>query len=172
MKLLTASLFCLAALAPLRPPPQGISAEPIAQPLAPCPNPWPHEPLVVYEVTGGTLVGPVDSLLVVYADGLARYSSSLGPGPGFALTAYVSPSVASQLHATLIGAGALRQCDLPSLTNDVPLSTLTVLRGASLALGNSFSWFLPEDGVVTMEGALATFIAATFPGAPGGGSSF
>ncbi len=139
---------------------------------APCPNPLPHEPLVVYEVTGGTLAGPVDGLLTVYVDGFARFGSSLGPGPGFLFSVQVSPQTADQLHSGLLAAGALRQCDQPDFYNDVPLSTLTVLRGDAKQNGNTFSWFVAEGEVGTIEALLQSFIAATFPLPPTGGGGF
>jgi hypothetical protein len=170
MKLLTAALLSLAVLPAPRESSQGTAAGPVAGPFTPCPNPLPHEPLVVYELTGGALVGPVDSLLAVYSDGLARYSSSLGSGPGFSFTAYVG-SDAQSLHAELIAAGALKECDVEDVWNDVPLSTLTVLRGASRQSGNTFSWWVSEGPVASMEAALTAFIATHFPAAPSGGGS-
>lgn len=169
MKLATLSLLCLAPWMLAAPAPQGVPAQPHAAPLAPCANPIAHEALVVWEVSGGTLLGPVDGLLVVYSDGIARYSSSLGPGPGFAQTAYVG-AAAQTLHQTLVAAGALRQCDIELITSDVPLSTLTVLRNAPSGLANQFSWTLAEGNIVPMEAALNAFVATVFPGAPGGGT--
>lgn len=139
----------------------------------PCPNTLRHEPLVVFEVTGGTLAGPVDSLLAVYDDGLARYSSSIGPGPGFSYTVGVGEAQARGLQADLAAAGALYLCDASDgVVNDVPLSTLTVLRGQTRQAGNTFSWFLPEGPTATIEGVLSAFIAAHFPAPPGGGGGF
>jgi hypothetical protein len=123
-------------------------------------------------VTGGTLAGPVDGMLAVYGDGLARYGSYLGPGPGFQYLASVGPQAASDLHAALLAAGALRQCDQPDLWNDVPLSTLTVLRGGTSSKGNTFSWFVAEGEVATIETLLQEFVAASFPAAPPGGYRF
>ncbi len=139
--------------------------------VAPCPNPLPHEPLVVYEVSGGTFAGTVDGFLTVTTDGVARYSSSLGSGPGFALTAYVGDAAAAGLHAGLISAGALRQCDQDVVWNDVPLSTLTVLRGTTPQSGVTFSWWVAEGDVVRIEALLSAFIVAHFPVPPPSGGS-
>ena len=47
-----------------------------APPPAPCPNLYPHEPAVLFEVSGYTLAGPYDLELAVYGDGYARLSSA------------------------------------------------------------------------------------------------
>ena len=136
-----------------------------------CPNPLPHEPLVVYEVSGGTLVGQVDQFVSVYADGTARLSSSLGSGPGFAWTSYIGDAAAAELHASLIAAGALAQCDQDTTWNDVPLSTLTVLRSPTKQSGATFSWWVAEGDVQAIEALLLDFVAANFPAPPSGGGS-
>jgi hypothetical protein len=140
-------------------------------PLPSCPNSIPHEPLVVYEVTGGTLSGPVDGFLAVYGDGLARYSSSIdGNGPGYSQTVSVGDE-AAELHAQLIAAGALELCDQPDLVSDVPLSSLTVLRFAPRGRPNSFSWYAATDEQVgEIESLLSSFIGRHFT-PPGGGGS-
>ena len=167
MKVFTAALLSLAVLSAPRESSQSHAAGPAPSPFTPCPNPLPHEPLVIYEVTGSDFIGPVDSFLAVYSDGLARHSSSVD---GFSVTTYVGSS-AQSLHAELIAAGALQQCDAEDIGNDIPLSTLTVLRGASRQSGNSFSWFGAEGPVTSMEAALTEFIAVHFPGVPSGGGS-
>lgn len=171
MKLVSAALLFLTVLSAPRESTQALATPPAAGPFSPCPNSFPHEPLVVYEISGSDFLGPVDSLLAVYSDGLARYSSSMGAGPGFSFTEYVGTDGAS-LHAELIAAGALQQCDVEEIWSDVPLSTLTVLRGGSRQAGNTFSWFVAEGPpLTTMENALTAFIAAHFPAAPSRGGS-
>ena len=135
----------------------------------PCDNTWRHEPVVVYEVTGGTLSGPVDSVLVVNSDGLARFSSSIGPGPGFSYTVGVGQQAVNQLLTDLVDAGALFQCDSSFVVSDIPLSTLTILRGPTRRQGRTFSWFVPEGSLAGIQSTLSGFIAAHFPPPPGGG---
>ena len=135
-----------------------------------CPNSLPHEPLVLYEVTGGTLLGPVDGFLAVYGDGLARYSSSIdGSGPGSSQTVFVGTD-ATLLQQDLIAAGAMSQCDQPDIANDVPQSTLTVFR-ANARRASTFSWFLPEGPTEEIQSILSSFIAAHFTLPPSGGGS-
>jgi hypothetical protein len=150
--------------------PAGAREQAAARLVPPCPNPLPHEPLVVYEVTGGTFAGPFDLLLVVYSDGLARYSSNLGAGPGLSFTQDVGAAAAQELADALVAAGAMRQCDLPDFAVDVPLSTLTVLRGTARQRANSFSWFVAEGEVAVIEALLLAFLANDIPQAPARGS--
>lgn len=136
--------------------------------LAPCPNPFPHEPLVVYEVTGWTLGGPVDQLLVVSDDGSARLSSSLG-GDGSSESVVVG-SAAAELQEALVAAGALVLCEEPDFTSDMPLSTLTVLRKAPRGRPNTLSWFVPQNAeLAAIEALLQAFIAEHFGLSFGGG---
>lgn len=141
-------------------------------PTNPCPNALVHEPLVLYEVNGGTLAGVVDRQLCVYSDGFVRLSSSLGDGSGFSQVVLVDSSEALALLRALVETGAMAQCDNPDPTSDVPLSTLTVLRGPTRQRANSFSWFGPTSTISVYESILANFIDAHFPNPPSGGSSF
>lgn len=134
-----------------------------------CPNPIPHEPLVVYEVTGGTLSGPIDYALTVYGDGAARLCSSLGgAGTGSAQLVYVDPSVAAALRQDLEQVGALALCDQLDTVSDTPLQTLTVFRSASHR-ANTFSWFELEGDPAEIPVLLDAFIAAHFAPLPGSG---
>lgn len=139
--------------------------------LPSCPNDIEHEPLVVYEVTGGTLSGPVDAFLAVYDDGLARYSSSVaGSGPGSSQSVTVGDA-ARTLQQALIAAGAMEQCDRFETISDMPLSTLTVLRDSPRGRPNSFSWFVADgDELGEIESLLQSFIAEHFDPLPPGGN--
>lgn len=138
----------------------------------PCANSIPHEPLVLYEVNGGTLAGSVDRQLTVYSDGFLRLSSSLGDGSGFSQLVYVDPQQSIGLLRALVEAGAMAECDNDDFTSDVPLSSLTVLRGPARQRGNSFSWLGPTPSISVYEAILTNFIDAHFPNPPGGGSKF
>jgi hypothetical protein len=126
----------------------------------------------VHEVSGGTLSGSVDSLLVVYSDGTARLSSALGgSGNGSSQTAFVG-AAARVLQRELVAAGALDQCDQETFVSDTPLSTLTVFGGRSLARSSSFSWFSADSPrLAAIESLLAAFAAAHFDAPPGGSGS-
>ncbi len=134
--------------------------------LAPtCPNTIRHEPLVVFDVSGGTLAGLVDLQLTVYNDGIARVCQSASlTGAVDARLAYVTPLEATNLarDLSILGAGTL--CDLDSMFTDTPTSTLTVLRGTTDSPSHTFSWVGGQGPYALVEQRLFTFIQAAFPG--------
>lgn len=115
-------------------------------PLPFCPNSFEREPVLLYEVTGGTLSGPIDRFLSLYSDGTARLSSYLGDGMGSSQLGGATPSEVDGLHAELVALGAMNLCDQEDLVSDVPLSTLTVFRRNQRPRSNTFSWFGGERG--------------------------
>jgi hypothetical protein len=163
--LLLASLLAPLAFAPLAPQtPQPID-------VTACPNPTPRELLVVYELTGGTLSGPVDLHLSVYSDGSARLASALGDGLGSAQFVHVGSAQAVMLLQGLVAAGAMTHCDIPDFLSDVPLQTLTVLRGTARQRGNTFSWTGGDEQTGAMQDLLQDFIDLHFVPPPRGKSS-
>jgi hypothetical protein len=168
---LLAALATLAMLfASALPAPQSPASASLPNP--PCPNPLPHEPVVVYEVTGGTLSGPVDYALTVYGDGAARLSSALGGGgTGSSQYTFVDPSAAAALRQELVDASALARCDQDDNVSDTPLQTLTVFRAGSTRRSNTFSWFTSDGSLAQIQAALDAFIAKHFAPLPGGGGS-
>jgi len=141
-------------------------------PASPCPNPIPREPVVLYEVNGGTLAGPIDNFLSVHNDGSARLSSYLG-GAGTGSSQYVTmdPLEVDALRQALAQAGALSQCDQPDFTSDTPLQTLTVFRASPTRRANTFSWFTSDGDLALIQSILDDFIAAHFAPLSGGKGS-
>lgn len=130
-----------------------------------CPNTLRHEPILVYEVTGFTLAGPMDVQLTVYNDGLARVCQAQSmTGAIDARVNHVTPAAARQLVGDLAQFGAGTLCDSFGLVSDVPLSTLTILRDATDARAHTFSWDGGQGPYAQIEQRVWTFIHATFPG--------
>jgi len=136
----------------------------------PCANIFPHEPVVIFEITGGTLAGPIDRQITVYSDGLVRGAQTAPGTPtslvggGSAQVAYVDPAMVQSLVADLGMLGAGTGCDRPELVTDTPLSTLTIIRGTTESRSRTWSW-LGEDGTggaITQR--LQAFQAAALPG--------
>lgn len=127
-----------------------------------CENVWPHEPVLLYEVAGHTLCCPIDLQLTVYGDGFARIAGS-DAGEGRARTSFVGAASVQSLIADLGALGAGTACDRPDLITDVPLSTLTLMRGTTEGRARTYSW-LGDDG---SGGAITTridqFVASAFP---------
>ena len=147
------------------------STRPSRMPAPPCANTIEHEPVLLYEISGGTLTGPVDSFLSLYGDGSARLSSSLGgAGLGSSQFTSVTPAEVEALRSALIAAGALEACDEDFPTNDAPQQTLTLFRPGSHR-ANTFSWSSPEGNLAEIQVLLGDFQNAHFAPLPGGSES-
>jgi hypothetical protein len=140
--------------------------QPNAQQDAPaCENVILHEPLLQYEVSGSTLVGAlVDRSLTVWADGTARLSEASDTTDGRCLLVQVSTEETQALHRALLQMGAFAACDEAAMANDLPLSTLTVFRGAQDARTHTFSWWVPQGDYAPFEDVLEKFITENFSG--------
>jgi hypothetical protein len=140
-------------------------AAPAPVAVAPCENLIPHEPLLLYDVTGATFGGPIDIGLTVYGDGTARISSFLaGSNTADARVAYVGTDAARQLVQDLVELGAASLCDVPSFINDLPATTLTIFRGGTDSRAHTFSWYDARAPYSTIQQRVQTFIQETFPG--------
>jgi hypothetical protein len=128
-----------------------------------CPNLIPHEPVLVYEITGGTLLGPVDRTLVVYGDGTTRLTDLSDPARPRARRCIADPEAVESLALRLERYGAMLECDAPGLVMDAPLHTLTLLVGGTEARARTFSWWVPEGASGAIEHQLDAFVAETFP---------
>jgi len=135
----------------------------LAPRLAPaCPSAFGRQPLVVYDRTGSTLVGPVHCQLSVYADGLATYSRIDFQDPdGRVLVRTLLPGAVDALVDALLAAGADVLCDDPTPITDVPLATVTVLEGRGAdAAAHTFSYYAaPSNASALVESIVQEFIA-------------
>ena len=119
-----------------------------------------REPIVMYDVTGYNLAGPVHGRLVVYNDGVTSVSSL---GNGDVRTETVSAATAQALRRALIQAGATTLCDQTNVT-DMPLTTLTMFVGNTDAQAHSFSYWVASDGSAAIQAEIDKFLATHFPG--------
>ena len=135
----------------------------VASPADQCPNLLLHEPLVLYELSGATLIGPVDRTLTVYADGALKLSAASATGPGECTLGQTTPELAQALQQELVRAGAFDLCDDARNVSDVPLNTLTLLRGAQDARAHTFSYWIGDGHYQAVDDAIAKFITVQFP---------
>jgi hypothetical protein len=146
--------------------PRGTSAPAIAAaPQAvPCPNVLPHEPIVIYDVNGFTLAGPLDLQMTVYGSGLARLSTTNAHnGEGKSQMTTVSQAEASRLLVALAKHGAFELCDDPSFVSDMPMSTLTVMKPDTTVRAHTYSWWVAQGPYGAPEQVLLDFISSAFP---------
>ena len=139
--------------------------EPAARPAAvlACDNVIVHEPLLVFEVKGSTLAAQVDRTLIVFADGSLKLAEAEFAGQGRCARAQTTPESVLALKQALTQAGAAILCDDPQQVTDVPLRTLTFLRGAQDARAHTFSYWLGAGDYAVVDALLEQFIAEQFP---------
>ena len=140
-----------------------LAAMPVLPPVA-CTNVIPHEPLVVYDNSGGTIAGLIDVGLTVYNDGWVRASVvSQVTNTTKAEVAYVGPQLAGAFALDLrqLGAGVL--CDQVSFANDLPTQTLTILSNNQDPRGHTYSWLEGDASYAPIDQRIQTFLHATFP---------
>jgi len=128
-----------------------------------CVNVIQHEPLLVYEVTGSTLIGPVDLHLVVYSDGAVRIADIADTDAPLADRGLVDPEAVSDLMLDLERYGGMLECDATIQATDVPLHTLTMLKAGTDPRGHTYSWWVPEGASGAIEARIELFIAEVFP---------
>jgi len=130
----------------------------------PCDNLLVHEPIVLYDLSGSTLAGPVDRTLTIYGDGSMKLAATSVDGPGRYVTSQTTPEVASALQQALVQARASTLCDDPRLVTDVPLHTLTLLDGAQDGRTHTFSYWIGDGNYARVDALLEKFINEQFPG--------
>lgn len=149
----------------------GLSLRPIdgkmLRAVSSCANSMAVEPVLIYNLSGGTLLGPMHLCLVVYGDGLATISrrDSSTPPAGTAESKHVSPASLQSLSLALAAAGAELSCDQVSpVMQDVPLATVTVFSASGTdAAAHTFSYWQASSGPYgAVESILQDFIGAEF----------
>lgn len=133
---------------------------------APCRNIWQHEPILVYDVTGFTIAGGLRHLnLVVYNDGFATIcKSDTIPFDEGVATAFTGTVTARTLLTDLALASAFTLCDQDLAAADIPLTTVTVMRGATDTLAHTFNYWVPDPPYTGVQSVINAFIATHFPG--------
>lgn len=145
-----------------------------------CPNTIDVEPILIMNVSGSTLVGPVSRHLTVYSNGLAVYSAGANPPGGLeardlqlagppstipvALAISLSIDVANQLVDDLRRANAHRLCDQTTQWTDVPLKTVTLLESRPDALAHTFSFYGATGPYREVDMVMDSFLETYFPG--------
>lgn len=132
-----------------------------------------NEPILSFTVSGGTLAGTVNTQLTVYNSGLAtisRYNENyLGQGPLPLVdkdvdVASIDAKSIRGLQRSLLAAGAFSLPDSQPLFFDIPLSTLTVLGGATDAQSHTYSYYGAIGAYEAPAKVISTFVDAHFPG--------
>lgn len=138
------------------------AAEPAPAPA--CADTIPMHPVLVHDVAGSTLIGPIYRHLVVYSNGHAHLSATTyEPDPGRAQTGILTLAEVAQLRADLASAGAFTSCDNDLPVSDVPVTTVSVFRGATNALAHTYSFLAPDAQQAAVEAVVQQLVATKFP---------
>jgi hypothetical protein len=131
-----------------------------------CVNARVREPVLIYDATGSTLLGPSHTQLSVYSDGLTTLSriDPLNPGSGRVAVRMLSTEAVDALASTLAAAGAGALCDDPLSVADMPLSTITVFGLPGMgAASRTFSYWEGLSGpTLLVDSILQGFVQAEF----------
>ena len=130
-----------------------------------------NEPVVVVDVSGATLLGPVHRHLAVYTSGRVAYSAfgpQTVPGVGgvqpVSRSETIDPLLVEALVSDLARAGAWQLADQTIEPTDVPLITVTVLDGQTDARAHTFSYWIPTAPFHPVDAVLTGFMKAALPG--------
>lgn len=129
-----------------------------------CENILVHEPIVMFELSGSSFAGPVERLLTIYGDGSMKLAAADAAGPGKCSVGQLTPENALAFQQALAQAGAGSLCDDGLFVTDVPLRTLTFLRGGQDTRAHTFSYWLGDGDYAAVDALLEDFIAEQFPG--------
>ena len=135
-------------------------------------DPMSNAPVVIVDVSGATLLGPVHRHLAVYSSGRVSYCAIDSQGGLRELQVPVARSIAIdpvQVQAFAMGLermGAWSLDDQKVMATDVPLVTVTVLQGEGAAKGHTFSYWIPTDGYHGVDTAIQNFVASVLPTEP------
>lgn len=127
---------------------------------APCENLIFSEPVVVYQVTGSTLLGAYDLELILNSNGIVRLSSGVLERSQLA---FIGPGAANAVSRRMEALGGMLECDQDGTYSDAPIHTLTVLRGFTDARAHSASWYAPSAPQALMQMELDQLITDLFP---------
>jgi hypothetical protein len=126
----------------------------------PCDNTILHEPVLVYQITGSTLLGATDLELIVNSNGIVRLSSAIR---GRSQMAFLGVTTTNALVRRLAAAGGSTLCDQDVHYSDLPVHTLTLVREGFDDEAHSVSWFAAEGPMVAIQMELQTLIVELFP---------
>lgn len=121
------------------------------------------EPLVIFDSSGSTLLGPTHKHLSVYSNGRVTLSQASGaPNSGRNVSTVINPTTANNFLLTLNRHGVFRLLDQEATVTDVPLNTVTVFNGSTDAAAHTFSYWLGNGTYQPIQTTIDAFITQTF----------
>lgn len=127
----------------------------------------PNEPVMLYSLAGNTLLGALHTQLAVYSSGfatIATQNESFNPAQQDYMdvaTAYLDVRDVRELREQLKASGAHALPDQKLFASDIPLNTLTVFSGTSLA--HTYSYWIGTNQYEAANKVVQDFIDQHFP---------
>ena len=134
---------------------------------SPCESIWGTEPILMYDCSGGTLLGSVHEGLILYSNGLAiRTKKDVADLRGTVEFKELSSGSVRALWDELMAAGAASMCDDPVYVSDMPLTKVTVFAPADIdAVAHTYAYYLAPAGAASfVELVIRSFIETEFEG--------
>ena len=117
------------------------------------------EPVLVFDVTGSTIAGPIHVNMVVYNNGFVSYASDESFSGGDLVSIQtLDPAVIKKLVRELARAGAKDLGDSTISGADLPLTTVTFLKGSTNAASHTFSYTAPIGAYAAVATVINDFI--------------
>ncbi len=121
-------------------------------------NHWLCEPLVVFDVSGATLLGPVHRSMILYNNGrvsVAEFAPGKAPRNASRM---ISIDEAERLHGALVDCGALDMLDQKEQVMDVPMTSISIFTGETDAVSHTFNYWLAGSEYGKVEHTIDRFI--------------
>jgi len=131
-----------------------------------CESLWGAVPVLMFDRSGSTLIGPVHESLILFSDGLAihaRRGADIRDG-GSVEMKNVSAGSAKALWQEVMAAGAASLCDDPAYVTDMPLTKVTVFTPAGFdSIAHTYAYYLAPAGAASqVELLIENFVETEF----------
>ncbi len=120
-----------------------------------------QEPVLIFDVTGSSIAGPVHDSVVVYNNGLVSVSEfrMFQGNDGSTRTVSVPVKAVRRLSSALAAAGAFSLQDSAATFPDLPVTTISVLSGKTDAKAHTFSVTVGNAGHAAVQGIIQNFLS-------------
>jgi hypothetical protein len=136
---------------------------PVIQPQPNCVNSIVREPVVMFDVSGSTLLGPQALHMTVYNDGFVTISKKTTFPSAIGVESAQIPLLwVHGLVNRLDHAGALQLCDQDFTVSDIPLTSVSLIGGNGQS--HSFNYWIGTAQYQRTEQVMRGFINHIFPG--------
>ena len=123
-----------------------------------------RQPVLLYELSGITLLGPVTQTVVAYSSGDITMSQMIGhSNPPSVIRAQMSVVSLESFLVAMYGAGVAGLQDQEFSVTDAPLRTVTVLSPGTDAIAHSFSYYIPDGDYAGVSELLRRFVEELAP---------